>query len=205
MRAVRNTINQSNALDSLRAFLTKACLPAATASMAVLQPSAALPYTDSKSHNRGCFLVHRAQYSPESLVPSSSLWCCSCCWEAAWRSEEGSVGVAAVAWGVCSGGCSAFTILRAGVSAVAAAEGEVVVRRKSIRCANFSMLSCSCGCAKSLLAMRRTALLRVSAWSPEAASRTTCRASDLHTDSKEDGELSGWTCVLSGPGYQQHT
>ncbi|KAA6422633.1 MAG: hypothetical protein FRX49_07493 [Trebouxia sp. A1-2] len=49
----------------------------------------------------------------------------SCCWDAAWGSDEGSVGVAAVAWGFCSCGCSALTVLRAGSSAVAAAEGEV--------------------------------------------------------------------------------
>ena len=184
LRAVRQMITTAECMRQFKGIGHKRKLTCSYSFNGPLQPSAALPYTDSKSRNKGCFLVHRAQYSPESLVPSSSLWCCSCCWEAAWGSEEGAVGVAAVAWGVCSGGCSVLTILRAGASAVAEEEGEVSVRRKSMRRANFSMLSCSCGCAKSLLAMRRTALLRVSAWSPEAASRTTCRASDLHTDSK---------------------
>ncbi len=97
---------------------------------------------------------------------------------------DGAVAVVAVVAGAGRVGSSDWSRLDAaggGASAVAAAAGAVAVSRKSIWRAKDSMLSCSCGCAKSLLAMRRTALLRVSACSPEAASNTTCRASDLQS------------------------
>ena len=61
--------------------------------------------------------------------------------------------------------CSGLTtaVVGASVATAVAAGAAVAASLNSIWRAKAAMVSCSCGCAKSLFAIRRTALFRVSA------------------------------------------